>query len=78
MASHVERIGASVLLGVGTAFDSVAGVKRQAPVWVRRSGLEWLFRLLMEPKRLANRYFENNPRFVVLAAIQLLGLRRYG
>ena len=64
MAEHVGKIQAPVLIGVGAAFDFHAGVKKQAPLWMQRSGLEWLFRLLQEPRRLAGRYLINNPRFV--------------
>jgi N-acetylglucosaminyldiphosphoundecaprenol N-acetyl-beta-D-mannosaminyltransferase len=64
MASHVGRLRAPVLAGVGAAFDFHAGVKRQAPRWMQRSGLEWLFRLASEPRRLWRRYLVNNPSFV--------------
>lgn len=57
-------LNASLLIGVGAAFDFVSGVKRQAPLWMQRSGLEWLFRLLQEPRRLWKRYLVYNPRFV--------------
>lgn len=77
MASHVGRLRANVLLGVGAAFDFVAGVKRQAPIWMQHSGLEWVFRLVTEPRRLWKRYLTNNPHFAVLATMQLAGLRRY-
>jgi N-acetylglucosaminyldiphosphoundecaprenol N-acetyl-beta-D-mannosaminyltransferase len=66
-----------VFIGVGAAFDLLSGRVRQAPLWMQRSGLEWLFRLTQEPKRLAKRYFVNNPLFVVRAARQLLGMRNY-
>lgn len=66
MAAHVGRVGAPVLVGVGAAFDFHAGVKRQAPRWVQRCGLEWAFRMATEPRRLAARYLRNNPRFVWL------------
>jgi N-acetylglucosaminyldiphosphoundecaprenol N-acetyl-beta-D-mannosaminyltransferase len=62
------------MLGVGAAFDFHAGVKPQAPVWVQRIGLEWLFRLFTEPRRLWKRYLYHNPRFILLAAADLLGL----
>ncbi len=65
MAAHVGRLGAPALLGVGAAFDMHAGIAAQAPRWMQRSGLEWLFRLISEPKRLWWRYLSNNPRFVV-------------
>lgn len=64
MADHVGRLNAPVLLGVGAAFDIHAGVLPQAPRWMQRSGLEWLYRLLREPRRLWRRYLGNNPRFV--------------
>jgi N-acetylglucosaminyldiphosphoundecaprenol N-acetyl-beta-D-mannosaminyltransferase len=60
------------VLGVGAAFDFIAGAKPQAPRWMMRLGLEWLFRLCTEPRRLWRRYLINNPRFVVLVAGQLL------
>ena len=65
MADHVGRLRTGVLLGVGAAFDIHAGVVRQAPRWMQRAGLEWLFRLLVEPGRLWRRYLRSNPRFVV-------------
>lgn len=68
MAAHVGRVHAPVLVGVGAAFDFHAGVKRQAPRWVQRSGLEWAYRLAAEPRRLAGRYLRNNPRFLWLLA----------
>lgn len=65
-----------VMLGVGAAFDFHSGRVRQAPGALQRLGLEWLFRLLMEPRRLWRRYARQNPRFVGLFALQWLGLRR--
>ena len=49
MAAHVDRLEVPVLVGVGAAFDFLSGEKRQAPVWIQRSGFEWLFRLMCEP-----------------------------
>jgi N-acetylglucosaminyldiphosphoundecaprenol N-acetyl-beta-D-mannosaminyltransferase len=68
MASHVNRVDAPVMIGVGAAFPIHAGVLRQAPRWIQRSGLEWLFRLAVEPRRLWRRYLSNNPRFVIEVA----------
>ena len=65
MADHRSRLTASVLLGVGAAFDFHTGRVRQAPLWMQSRGLEWFFRLLVEPRRLWRRYLRNNPRFVV-------------
>lgn len=73
MARHRDRLRAPVLIGVGAAFDIHAGVLRQAPRWVQRAGLEWSFRLAVEPRRLAMRYLRNNPAFLVLLAANRLG-----
>jgi len=72
MAEHLSRLSAPVLIGVGAAFDIHAGIKRQAPHWMQKSGLEWLFRLSSEPRRLGRRYLINNPLFVGLIARQFL------
>jgi N-acetylglucosaminyldiphosphoundecaprenol N-acetyl-beta-D-mannosaminyltransferase len=77
MAEHLGRVDAPVIIGVGAAFDFHAGLKRQAPRWMQRSGLEWLFRLLAEPRRLWRRYLRNNPLFVWNVLLQGLGLRHY-
>lgn len=71
MAAHRGLIPA-VMIGVGAAFDFLAGTKPQAPRWMQRSGLEWLFRLATEPRRLWRRYLKHNPRFAVMFARQLL------
>jgi N-acetylglucosaminyldiphosphoundecaprenol N-acetyl-beta-D-mannosaminyltransferase len=71
MAAHVERLGVPVLIGVGAAFDFHAGLKPQAPRWMQRAALEWLFRLATEPRRLWRRYLVNNPEFLILIARQL-------
>ena len=75
MAENIGRLSAPVLMGVGAAFDFHAGVKRQAPEWMRRNGLEWLFRLLTEPRRLARRYVVGNSRFLALLAAEELRRR---
>ena len=77
MAAHKERIPA-VMLGVGAAFDFYTGRVRQAPGWMQAAGLEWLFRLLMDPRRLWKRYARHNPRFVAFFLLQLLGSLRFG
>ena len=77
MAAHTDRLTAPVLIGVGAAFDFHAGLKKQAPRWMQRSGLEWLFRLVSEPGRLGPRYLINNPKFIFYITLQLAGLRRY-
>ncbi len=77
MAAHRGRFPA-VMLGVGAAFDFLAGIKPQAPPWMQRSGLEWSFRLATEPRRLWRRYLKQNPRFAALFALELLEKRLAG
>jgi len=72
MAAHRPGVRA-VMMGVGAAFDFISGEKPQAPMWMQRTGTEWLFRLCCEPRRLWLRYAYHNPRFVVLALLQLVG-----
>ncbi len=74
MAAHRDTIPA-VMLGVGAAFDFLAGVKPQAPFWMQANGLEWVFRLATEPQRLWRRYLRHNPRFAALLAGQVLDQR---
>jgi N-acetylglucosaminyldiphosphoundecaprenol N-acetyl-beta-D-mannosaminyltransferase len=77
MADYISILPeAKIFIGVGAAFDLLTGRVRQAPQWMQRVGLEWFFRLVQEPRRLARRYIVNNPLFVIRAGAQLLGLRR--
>ena len=71
MATHHHRIRA-VMVGVGAAFDYHAGTVQRAPLWMQRSGLEWSYRLLSDPRRLWKRYFVTNTLFIVKASLQLL------
>jgi N-acetylglucosaminyldiphosphoundecaprenol N-acetyl-beta-D-mannosaminyltransferase len=77
MAGLGSTLGAGLMIGVGAAFDIHSGRLAQAPRWMRRCGLEWLFRLAVEPRRLAGRYTVTNTLFVARVAAQKLGLRRY-
>jgi N-acetylglucosaminyldiphosphoundecaprenol N-acetyl-beta-D-mannosaminyltransferase len=77
MAEFLPRLDATLMIGVGAAFDFLSGRVKQAPRWMQRSGLEWCHRLCQEPRRLARRYFRNNPLFAVKIAAQLCGLRKY-
>ena len=76
MAEHKDKLRNVIMIGVGAAFDFHAGVKRQAPRWMQPMGLEWLFRLSQEPRRLWKRYLPNIPVFFFLLALQKLGLRK--
>jgi len=66
----------AVFLAVGAAFDFVAGKKRQAPLWMQRNGLEWLFRLATEPRRLWKRYLFGNARFLRASVAEILTPRK--
>jgi N-acetylglucosaminyldiphosphoundecaprenol N-acetyl-beta-D-mannosaminyltransferase len=77
MAEHRDKLAAPVQIGVGAAFDFHAGTKPQAPRWMQRSGLEWLFRLASEPRRLWKRYFKANSLFVLNIVLQKSGLRKF-
>ncbi len=76
MAEHRDKLP-PVMLGVGAAFDFYAGNVRESPEWMSKTGLEWLYRLRQEPKRLWRRYLILNPRFMWLAMLQLLGLKKF-
>jgi N-acetylglucosaminyldiphosphoundecaprenol N-acetyl-beta-D-mannosaminyltransferase len=76
MARMRPLLDAPVLIGVGAAFDFHTGRVRQAPRWMQRAGLEWLFRLAMEPRRLWRRYLVGNTWFLTALLLRRLGLRR--
>lgn len=72
MAERFEKLPGKLMIGVGAAFDFHTGRVRQAPGWMQRCGLEWLFRLGIEPRRLFARYARTNPRFLGLLGRELL------
>jgi exopolysaccharide biosynthesis WecB/TagA/CpsF family protein len=72
MHEHREKLRASVVVGVGAAFDIHAGAKAQAPVWMQERGLEWLFRLAQEPKRLWRRYLVYGSEFVFRVCLEFI------
>jgi N-acetylglucosaminyldiphosphoundecaprenol N-acetyl-beta-D-mannosaminyltransferase len=76
MADMRDQLEAPVLVGVGAAFDFHAGLVPQAPPWIQERGLEWAYRLAMEPDRLWRRYLRYNPMFVRAFGAQLAAKRR--
>ncbi|MGX9418445.1 WecB/TagA/CpsF family glycosyltransferase [Vibrio sp. WJH972] len=76
MAEHKASLNC-VMLGVGAAYDFIAGSKKHAPRWIQKIGMEWMFRLCCEPKRLWKRYSSTNPRFLWLFGKQFLRYRLY-
>jgi N-acetylglucosaminyldiphosphoundecaprenol N-acetyl-beta-D-mannosaminyltransferase len=77
MAEFLPKLDATLMIGVGAAFDFHSGRVKQAPRWMQRSGLEWFHRLCSEPRRLAKRYGRNNPRFVLQFGSQLAGWKKF-
>lgn len=77
MYEHRSRLPVPVMVGVGAAFDLHTGRVKQAPHWMREHGLEWLFRLLREPRRLWRRYLVYGSKFVWYVALELLGLKKF-
>jgi N-acetylglucosaminyldiphosphoundecaprenol N-acetyl-beta-D-mannosaminyltransferase len=69
MAAHLEALSPAVLIGVGAAFDFHAGTVQQAPLWMQRHGLEWLYRLCREPRRLWRRYLKTIPAFLLAICV---------
>lgn len=77
MHAYCDRLNVPVLAGVGAAFDFVTCRVRQAPRWVREHGLEWLFRLVQEPRRLWRRYLVFGSAFVWNVSLELLGVKKF-
>ncbi|HKP89648.1 MAG TPA: WecB/TagA/CpsF family glycosyltransferase [Thermoleophilaceae bacterium] len=76
LGAYGPRLGVPLVMGVGGSIDVIAGVTTRAPALMQRMGLEWLFRLLQEPRRLATRYISTNARFVALVLRERFRRRR--
>jgi N-acetylglucosaminyldiphosphoundecaprenol N-acetyl-beta-D-mannosaminyltransferase len=77
MEQHRRRLEVPVMAGVGAAFDFLAGRVSQAPLWMRENGLEWLYRLCREPRRLWRRYLVYNSLFLYYLFLEKTGLRKF-
>jgi N-acetylglucosaminyldiphosphoundecaprenol N-acetyl-beta-D-mannosaminyltransferase len=77
ISSYYDRMPVKLMVGVGAAFDLLSGNLDEAPDWMKKSGLQWLYRLIKEPRRLWRRYLINNPKFAWLTLLQLTGLRGF-
>lgn len=75
---NCERSGVPVMIGVGAAFDFVAGRARRAPVWMQKTGMEWVWRLCHEPRRLARRYLVEDAYFLLVLVREMVKRRRAG
>jgi len=76
MAAYLDKLDVTLMAGVGAAFNFHAGRVKQAPVWMQRSGLQWLYRLCQEPRRLWRRFILQNAQYVCLLLMQMLKIRR--
>lgn len=72
---HRERLDVPVIMGVGGSFDVLAGFIKRAPRWVQSMGMEWFWRLMMEPRKLWKRYLTTNSEFIWLAGQEIIALR---
>lgn len=72
LAEHLGALGVPFVMGVGGSFDIIAGLTRRAPRWMQRAGLEWMYRLLQEPRRMFRRYLVGNIRFILITLAEKL------
>jgi N-acetylglucosaminyldiphosphoundecaprenol N-acetyl-beta-D-mannosaminyltransferase len=72
LEEHWASLGVSLAVPVGGGFEVIAGTKKRAPVWIQRAGLEWLYRVVQEPRRLWKRYLVTNTQFLYLSVLDLL------
>jgi N-acetylglucosaminyldiphosphoundecaprenol N-acetyl-beta-D-mannosaminyltransferase len=77
MHRYLHRLDTTLMFGVGAAYDFHTGRIQDAPQWIKTIGMQWLHRLLQDPRRLWKRYFRNNPAFLWHIALQLSGMRQY-
>jgi len=77
MSTYLGDLEVPLMVGVGAAFDIHCGIRKDAPSWMKKSGLQWVHRLFQEPRRLAGRYLINNPKFIYLISLQFMGLRSF-
>ncbi len=75
--ANYQELGVPISVGIGVSFELVADMVKRAPVWMQKRGLEWFFRLIVEPRRLWQRYIVGNPHFIWLVLMQRLGLSKF-
>lgn len=76
MDQYLSKLDTKVMIGVGAAFDIHSGRIKEAPYWMKLTGVQWMHRIYQDPKRLWKRYLVNNPKFVYRVTLELLGITR--
>ena len=69
---HIQRLNVPVIHGVGGSFDIYGGYTKRAPIWMQKAGLEWLYRIIQEPRRMWKRYLTTNAIYIVLTIYELI------
>ncbi|MCB0306784.1 MAG: WecB/TagA/CpsF family glycosyltransferase [Calditrichaeota bacterium] len=77
MAANYRQLNRGLMIGIGAGFDYLAGNTRHAPAWMKKYALEWLYRLIQEPRRLWKRYLVTNSLFVIFLALEWMGVKRF-
>lgn len=77
MSKYHDILDSGIMIGVGAAFDFNAGIKKDAPTWIKNAGFQWMHRMYQEPFRLGKRYIKIVPIFLLLVLLQLLGIKKY-
>lgn len=75
MFKHIGKIERGIMFGIGAGFDYLAGNTKHAPEWMKNASLEWLYRLIQEPKRLSRRYLKTIPQFLIFVFLELIGIK---
>ncbi len=78
MYENYKKLDSGIMIGIGAGFDYLAGKTKHAPEWMKNYSLEWLYRLVQEPKRLWKRYLVTNSLFIALIIAEFLGIKRFG
>ena len=74
---NYQKLNHGIMIGIGAGFDYLAGKTKHAPQWMKKFALEWVYRLIQEPRRLWKRYFVTNTLFILFVALELLGLKKW-
>jgi len=77
MYENYKKLNKGIMIGIGAGFDYLAGNTKHAPEWMKNASLEWLYRLIQEPKRLWKRYLVTNTLFIIYITLELLGLKKF-